>query len=178
MRNEDAIALALMVLSAGGVDVSDALRDTLMGTWKKTRAVDLRRVVPLMIVYRVAEVRGSELALYPDVYRRERGQMYARATEALFAAHYDTSLVNHEVLRRSARTAATRAITVPLNVLLISPVGLESNVGHTTFLLTHPQRSPDRRAPPFHRHCDDGSRSCGTGESPRSSHGGVTCCSA
>ncbi len=65
LSNTDAIDLAQLVLYYGRramLDSSWAVEDTL------PRRIWLKRPIPLLISYDLAEVRGDRLRLYPDVY--------------------------------------------------------------------------------------------------------------
>lgn len=117
MRNADAVELARLVQSYGGLDVTESLMDSLTSAWKRTRWFELTNFIPVTIVYRTAEVRDSSLVLYPDVYRRQTDTPYDRAMAALDAAGIDSGSIDREVVRRVARRASRTAASVPLSQL-------------------------------------------------------------
>ncbi|MEW5915166.1 MAG: L,D-transpeptidase [Gemmatimonadota bacterium] len=117
MRNEDAVDLALLVQPYGGLTVAQALTDTLQASWRKTRTFSLTNFIPVTIVYRSAEVRDSTLTLFPDVYRRHPKGLYPVAMTALADAGIDTSDVNRDVVRRLARSAASKSASLALHQL-------------------------------------------------------------
>jgi len=81
MSNPEVVALVRRVHLAGVPGADPAEIERLAATPTATRHVELARPVPLEIVYRVAEVRGGELLLHPDVYGRERDG-YSTAIES------------------------------------------------------------------------------------------------
>jgi hypothetical protein len=117
MRNADAVELAQMVQRYGGLEVADAVMDTLSASWRKTRILNLPRFIPVTIVYRPAEVSDSMLTLFPDVYRRYPKGLYPEAMMALWSAGVDTVIVDRSLVRRLARNAARRVASVPIHQL-------------------------------------------------------------
>lgn len=117
MRNEDAIDLAQLVQTYGGLDVSQALIDTLTVSWRNTRSLNLTRFIPVTIVYRSAEVRDSSLTLFPDVYRRHRQGLYPVAMTALADSGIDTTGIDRALVRRLARSAARQTASMALQQL-------------------------------------------------------------
>jgi murein L,D-transpeptidase YcbB/YkuD len=115
MSNEDAIALARLVHDRAGPRVSPALLDSLVADTARTLALALSRTVPIEIAYRLAEVRGGELVVYPDVYRlagRSDGGVAGHIVEALLTARGDTAGLVMERVRelvRLSRRAAVRS---------------------------------------------------------------------
>ena len=117
MSNEDAIALARQVHDRAGPRLSPVLLDSLVADTTRTLTLALSRTVPIDITYRLAEVRGGELVVYPDVYRlagRSDGGVAGHVIEALLTARGDTAgLVMERVralVRRSRRAAARIAV--------------------------------------------------------------------
>jgi murein L,D-transpeptidase YcbB/YkuD len=117
MSNEDAIALARLVHDRAGPRLSPALLDSLVADTTRTLALALRRTVPIEIAYRLAEVHGEELVVYPDVYRlagRSDGGVAGHVVEALLTARGDTAGLAMErvraLVRRSRREAARIAV--------------------------------------------------------------------
>jgi hypothetical protein len=101
MRNEDAVELAQLVQRFAGLEVADALLDTLTNTWRKTRVFRLERFTPVTVLYRTAEVSDSVLTLFPDVYRRHPQGLYGPAMLALYDAGVDTISINSNSLGAS-----------------------------------------------------------------------------
>lgn len=119
MHDADAVELARMVQTYGGLEVGEALMDSLTTAWKKTRLFSLTTYIPVTIVYRTAEVRDSLLTLYPDVYNRERDTVYHRALAALTAAGLDSAVVDTQAVRRFAqRVVRGGPASTPLDALI------------------------------------------------------------
>jgi murein L,D-transpeptidase YcbB/YkuD len=115
MHNADAITLGKMVQAYAGADLSDAGTDSILRRWRPTRLVKLPAPVPLRIVYRLVELQGDELVIYPDVYKRGSDRVEADALALLAAAGFDTATVDRALLRRAA-SAAVRSparVTIP-----------------------------------------------------------------
>jgi hypothetical protein len=105
MRNEDAEALARLVLLAAGVDsvaVGTMAADT------ATRRVDVLPPFPATVRYDLIEWRRDTLWRYPDVYRRG-GATLRRALVQLAAGGVDTMAVD----RRALRAWLSRRISRP-----------------------------------------------------------------
>lgn len=117
MHNADAITLGKLVQAHGGATLSDAGTDSIILRWRPTRLVELPAPVPVRIVYRLVELQGEELVVYPDVYRRGREGIEADALALLAAAGYDTASVDRSLIRRvmteGARSPARVAIPRP-----------------------------------------------------------------
>ena len=115
MHNDDAITLGKLVQAYGGAALSDAGTDSIIQGWRPTRLVELPVPVPVRIVYRLVELQGDELVVYPDVYRRGREGIEADALALLAAAGYDTASVDRSLIRRvmteGARSPAR--LTIP-----------------------------------------------------------------
>ena len=121
MLNEDAIALARLVQSAGGAAIDSATTDSLAGPLYDTRELDLRRPVPFIIVYDLAEVRADTLYVYPDVYRVGHGAPRAHVLAALARAEYVTAAVDQAILRRVLARATRRPQAVWVDSLFTLP---------------------------------------------------------
>jgi murein L,D-transpeptidase YcbB/YkuD len=117
MRNEDATDLAQLVQASGGVDVTAPVMDSLARSWRSTRVLHLTNFVPVTIVYRSAEIRDSTLTFFADVYRRHRAGLYPVAMAALADAGVDTTGVDRSLVRRLARSAVSKVVTVPIQQL-------------------------------------------------------------
>jgi murein L,D-transpeptidase YcbB/YkuD len=70
MSNADVIDLARLVHRHATPNLDPALLDRLARDPRSTREIALERPVTLRIVYRRAELRGDEVLVHPDVYRR------------------------------------------------------------------------------------------------------------
>ena len=105
MRNDDAIALAQLVLRAATVD---SVLVAAMAADTATRRVDVQPPIPATVRYDLIEWRGDTLWRYPDVYRRG-GATLLRALTQLAAAGVDTATVD----RRALRAWLGRRITRP-----------------------------------------------------------------
>jgi hypothetical protein len=101
-------------LSSPTQAVSDAT-DSIILHWRPTRLIELAAPVPVRIVYRLVELQGDELVVYPDVYRRGRDSVETDALALLAAAGYDTAAVDRGLLRRVAREAmrSPARVTIP-----------------------------------------------------------------
>jgi hypothetical protein len=118
MRNADAIALARLVQAAGGAPLPDATLDSLLERWQPSRRVALQYPIPVRIVYELVERRGDELVFHPDVYRRGRADVIARALVLISAAGYDTAQVNRDRLESIADRGAKARTSVKIAQLL------------------------------------------------------------
>ena len=107
--------------SAGGAAIDSATTDSLAGSLFDTRELDLRRPVPFIIVYDLAEVRADTLYVYPDVYRVGRVASRAHVLAALARAEYDTAAVDQAILRRVLARATRRPQAVWVDSLFTLP---------------------------------------------------------
>lgn len=112
MYNADAVSLAKLVQSYAGGALTDAGTDSIIARWRPTRLVELPSPVPIRIVYRLVELEGDELVVYPDVYRRGRDSVETDALALLAAAGYDTAAVDRGLLRRVAGEAEKSPIRI------------------------------------------------------------------
>lgn len=115
MSNADAIALARLVHERAGPPLSPALLDSLVDDTSRTQTVTLDRTVPIDVVYRLAEVRGDDLAVYPDVYQLANtpSRVERHVVDALVRAGMDTTRLSRErvrVLVRASRRVATHTL--------------------------------------------------------------------
>ena len=117
MKNGDAIALARIVQSYGGVTLTDAGIDSILGE-NTSRRVVLRESVPVRIVYRLVELRGEELRFYPDVYRRGRDSVQVDAIRLLIEAGHDSSGIDRALLSRVVREGARSTTRVRIALLV------------------------------------------------------------
>lgn len=119
MSNADAIALATLVHERAGPSLSPALLDSLVDDTSRTQTVTLDRTVPIDIVYRLAEVRGDDLAVYPDVYHLANtpASVERHVADAFVRAGVDTTRLSWErvhALVRASRRAPTRTLVADL----------------------------------------------------------------
>jgi murein L,D-transpeptidase YcbB/YkuD len=84
MSNEDVIELARLVHDYATPDVEPETFAALEADPKETKEFALDRPVPLRIVYELVEVRGDQVVVHPDVYRRvQRDQLTEQVVLAL-----------------------------------------------------------------------------------------------
>lgn len=121
MARADALELARIVLAATRPDVSAADVDAAEADHRRTRRYALRRPVPLAVEYRTAEVRGDTLELHPDVYRRERTPLRARALQALRFAGVTPDRVDTAKLDSLVRAGRREHARIAIEQLLIRP---------------------------------------------------------
>ncbi len=117
MHNADAVALARLVLGEGLAMAPDSVAT--MASTSATVAVRLTRVVPVLVVYRRAEVVGDSVVLYPDVYRRGPSDG-AAILEAMARAGLDTAGLEARSDSLAARLPVLPA-AVPLRTLRPRP---------------------------------------------------------
>ena len=105
MRQEDAVALARLVMAAGGVAGADSIADAALAG-RNTIEIALTDSVVAETVYALAEVRGDSLFLYRDVYGRGPAWR-AAAARALYEAGRDTASLALERLPRRLAASPT-----------------------------------------------------------------------
>ena len=115
MRDEDAIALALMLHAADATMVSAESLDLLVQHRAPTRVFALARPVPLAITYQLAEVRRDSLVLHPDIYDLGASGRVEDAMLALAQAGLDTTAARRTVLTRAVRAARRSRVAVSLD---------------------------------------------------------------
>jgi hypothetical protein len=123
LRQEDAVALATLVIAAAGPAMARETVDSLLDgpLARTTREVELHTPVLLRIVYELAAVRGDSLHVYPDVYRRVARPRRSVAMEALAGAGIDTAAVRREALDALVSRSRGRAASAPLDSLIAAP---------------------------------------------------------
>ena len=99
MANCDAVALARLVMRAGGTSLSDDEIQRLVDDTVHTRMIELREPVPLEIRYDLAEVREGRLCVYRDIYGIATRPRLAEAYAALLAAGIDTTTLDGARMR-------------------------------------------------------------------------------
>jgi murein L,D-transpeptidase YcbB/YkuD len=103
MRNEDVIELARLLHARAGAPVSESELDRIIAG-RTTRRVDFRNPVDVVIRYDAVVVEGSEIFVYPDIY--EYGAIHTESVyQALLAAGYDVSRVDHQDVRQFVERA-------------------------------------------------------------------------
>ncbi len=117
MRNADVVDLAHTVHRYGTPTLSQRAVDRL-AKGSTTRTLVMQRRIPLLIEYRIAEVRSGHLVLYPDVYGRSRTNPARLARKALSDAGYDVSELDEARLAIAAEWSRLGYIVVPLRELL------------------------------------------------------------
>lgn len=128
MKNEDATFLARLVHQYGSPAVRSATLDSLEADTGATRRIAMPAPVPLEIRYELAEVRGDDLAVYPDIYGYAGGRVPTAMTSAVAAIlrhRGDTAGLELSALRGVVRRARRRGVLVPLDSLFLSGAGGE-----------------------------------------------------
>jgi hypothetical protein len=118
MRDEDAVALAMLVQSATGVALADHDVSALQADWRDTRTVSLPVGIPVRLVYHLSEIRNGNLILHPDIYRLRNRSTEAEALSALARASHDTSRIDRAALRRLVRKARSDHVQQPIEQLI------------------------------------------------------------
>lgn len=118
MASRDALELARLVLAVARPDVPGREIDAAEADHRRTRRWAVRTPVPLEIEYRTAEVREGALELHPDVYRRERTTLRARALAALREAGVWPELADPARLDSALRAGRSGHVRVELADLL------------------------------------------------------------
>lgn len=115
MANDDVMALARLVHRHATPDLDPATLDRLEADPKATREIPLERPVTLRIVYERVELRGDELVVHPDVYRRVSRQTLERQVAAALAERGEP--VDAERLAGELRGLHRDGGTIPLTRL-------------------------------------------------------------
>ena len=122
MANCDAVALAQVVMRAGGTSLSDDEISRLPDDSTHTRFIELHNPVPLEIRYELAEVHGGRLHVYRDIYGLGTRSRIADAYAALAAAGIDTATVDRPRLQALVTRIKQAGNSIPLDsLLLVSP---------------------------------------------------------
>jgi murein L,D-transpeptidase YcbB/YkuD len=121
MANEDAIALARLVHTAGTPSLPPAVLDSLVADTSMTRLIPLDVPVPIVVRYDVAVVEQDTLVLYRDVYRLDRRSERQRAMDALASLGYDPDLIDLKKLSARLRATARRPLKVAVADLMAQP---------------------------------------------------------
>jgi murein L,D-transpeptidase YcbB/YkuD len=118
MADSSAIRLAAQVHRLQWGDATgDSIR-VLLDDSTHSRRIDIEQSIPVVMRYRLAEVRKDTLWLYPNVYRRSGASVRAHALEALTAASIDTSRVDRRALDAALRRSRTTSVSMPLAMLV------------------------------------------------------------
>lgn len=120
MTNCDAVALAQLVMRAGGTTLSDDEISRLADDTTHTRLIELRAPVPLEIRYDLAEVRDGRLVVYRDIYGVGTRSRLAEAYSALRAAGIDSATVDAARLRRVVARIKQSGNSIRLDSLSIA----------------------------------------------------------
>lgn len=99
MLNKDVIALAALIHERAAPQISDVELGRLTARPGPTRRVNLQHGVEVTIRYDPLVVEGSEIFAYPDIYNRKAIHTEG-VYQALLAAGYDVSQVDHDDVRR------------------------------------------------------------------------------
>jgi L,D-transpeptidase catalytic domain len=120
MANADAIALARVIHAHAGPAVSPRLLDELIADTARTRLLSLSTAVPVDIVYVLAEVRDTDLVLYPDVYRYAGSRVPRvedQAMRALRTIGGDTVAIDVTRVRALVHASRRARVRLPLDSL-------------------------------------------------------------
>jgi murein L,D-transpeptidase YcbB/YkuD len=111
MRNSDVIALSRLIHERAAPHVSTAEIDRILSRPTTTRRVNFRNDVQVVIRYDPVVVERAEIFAYPDFY--SRNAIHTEGVyQALLAAGYDISTVDHEDVRKFVERA--RGTKAPL----------------------------------------------------------------
>jgi hypothetical protein len=99
MRNQDVLQLAQLLHERAARQLPAAELSRLVARPGATRRVNFQDSVAVEIRYDPVVVQGGEIFTHPDVYRRNAIHTEA-VYQALLAAGYDVSNVDHEDVRR------------------------------------------------------------------------------
>ena len=121
MSNQDVIALARLVHRHATPGLDPALLDALEADPKETKEIDLERPVTLRIVYERVELRGDQVVVHPDVYRRVGRQDLARQVAAALAERGQS--VDEERVARLVAPLHREGGTIPLGELVAAMDG-------------------------------------------------------
>jgi hypothetical protein len=123
MRNADAMALARLVHSHAGPELSSATLDSLVADTTRTRHLVLTRAVPIHLRYELAEIQGSIVTLYRDVYQFGGTRVpdgRASVMRALAGHGFDTVRVDTVRLRALVRAARPATVRIRIDSLLLA----------------------------------------------------------
>jgi hypothetical protein len=123
MLNADAIALGKLVHSHAGPELSSAVLDSLVVDTARTRHMALTRAVPIHVRYELAEIQGSIVTLYRDVYQFGGTRVpdgRASVMHALAGQGVDTTRVDTVRLRALVRAARRATVRIRIDSLLLA----------------------------------------------------------
>ncbi|HEX2091183.1 MAG TPA: L,D-transpeptidase, partial [Longimicrobiaceae bacterium] len=106
MSNPDVVDLARRLHRYAAPDADEPELDALSAPGKRERRTVMARSVRMRVTYRVAEVRGDRLHVFPDVYGRVGGGFAAQVRRELARAGVDTAQVTSAALARLRASAA------------------------------------------------------------------------
>lgn len=115
MLNSDVIELAKLLHERAAPHVSAAEIDRILARPSQTRHVNFREEIQVVLRYDPVVVEKGEIFAYPDIY--SRNAIHSESVyQALLAAGYDVSRVDHAVVRQFVDSA--KGLKVPLIVKL------------------------------------------------------------
>lgn len=118
MANGELIELARLVHARTETRVSSTVLDELVASPKMTRQFQLRRSVPLTVVYDLVEVRDRHLVIHPDVYRKgDQPTLQREVMEVLKKEGINVNALNRELLSRITMKRNATRLEVPLETL-------------------------------------------------------------
>ncbi len=113
MSNTDVVDLARRLTRIADPDVGEAELDAVSAAGKRERHTVMARSIRMRVSYRVAEVRGERLHVYPDVYGRA-GALTPHVRRALAASGVDTAEIPAPAMARLRQGAARGGASFPL----------------------------------------------------------------
>ncbi|HET7322064.1 MAG TPA: L,D-transpeptidase family protein [Longimicrobiaceae bacterium] len=137
MHNRDAVALARMLQGVAAPQVSPALMDRLLSSWRDTRRIAFQSAIPLHVHYDPVVVRDGEVHVYPDIY--DFNALHSEAVyQALIAAGYDARLVDPADVDRLVKEAkgSKKGITVSVQKAFGSAVAASASAPRGTTVAT------------------------------------------
>jgi murein L,D-transpeptidase YcbB/YkuD len=84
----------------------------------ENRTFALRRPVPLVVTYNIVEVRGGQIIIHPDVYRRKGDSIRAQLLAVLHMLGVSDSQIDIERLDELSRTRRATRLTIKLDTLI------------------------------------------------------------
>jgi murein L,D-transpeptidase YcbB/YkuD len=123
LRNDEVIELARLVHRFGNPSMSEADIDNLSRDLEHTRRVAVERPIPIAVRYDRVEVRGDQVRVFPDIYRKSPALTAGVVLAAMARSGIEESRVDQDRVRsliERAQRGGGRA-SMPLDTLLTAP---------------------------------------------------------
>jgi murein L,D-transpeptidase YcbB/YkuD len=120
LRNEDAIALALLVQRFGALRLTSAASEAL-AVDPGSHTVQLDAPVAITLRYDLVEIAADSVRVYPDIYHLSPNGLRAEVYGALARAGLDTQLVNETRLGTLVSRLGRGGRAAPIETLLRGP---------------------------------------------------------